>query len=104
MCYYHTEAREFTTGKIDRTTKWSRDTATKKKEDYIYLGFLEADGNKRGKMGIRISEEYINRQGKLLKSKLNSGHLFRAISTLAVSLYRYGASIVEWTKDAEDGD
>jgi len=34
-----------------------------------------------------------------LKSKLNSGNLFKAINTWAVSLYRYGAGIIGWTKD-----
>jgi len=35
---------------------------------------------------------------KLLKSKLNSGNLFSAINTWAVSLFRYSAGILEWTK------
>jgi len=68
-------------------------------EHYKYLGVLEADDIKHEKMKVNIEEEYIRRLTKLLKSKLNSGNLFRAINTWAVSLYRYGAGIVEWTQE-----
>ena len=68
-------------------------------EEYKYLGVLEADDIKHEKMKDKIKEEYIRRLTKLLKSKLNSGNLFQAINTWAVSLYRYGAGIVEWTQE-----
>ena len=45
-----------------------------------------------------VKKEYFNRLTKLLKSGLNSRNLFSAICTWAVSLFRYGAGIMEWTK------
>ena len=68
-------------------------------DDYKYLGVLEADNIKHEQMKDKIMNEYVNRLKKLLKSKLNSGNLFQAINTWAVSLYRYGAGIVDWTKE-----
>ena len=66
---------------------------------YKYLGVLEADDIKHQRMKETVNEEYKKRLKKLLKSKLNSGNLFQAINTWAVSLYRYGAGIIGWTKD-----
>ena len=68
-------------------------------EEYKYLGVLEADDIKHNKMKEKIYEEYKDRLKRILKSKLKSGNLFHAINTWAVSLYRYGAGIVQWTKD-----
>ena len=68
-------------------------------EEYKYLGILEADDIKHDKMKEKIFREYTDRLKRVLRSKLNSGNLFNAINTWAVSLYRYGAGVVEWTKD-----
>ena len=45
-----------------------------------------------------VRKEYFKRLTKLLKCGLNSGNLFSAINTGAVSLLRYGAGILEWMK------
>ena len=45
-----------------------------------------------------MRKEYFKRLTKLLKSGLNSGNLFSAINTWPLSLFRYGAGILEWTK------
>ena len=42
-----------------------------------------------------VRKEYFKRLTKLLKSRLNSGNLFSAINTWAVSVFRYGAGILE---------
>jgi hypothetical protein len=68
-------------------------------EEYKYLGVLEADDIKHNDMKEKIQQEYTKRIKKVLKSKLNSGNLFKAINTWGVSLYRYGAGVIEWTKD-----
>mgnify|MGYP001794065188 FL=1 len=68
-------------------------------EEYKYLGILEADDIKHEKMKDKIFKEYSDRVKRVLKSKLSAGNLFQAINTWAVSLYRYGAGVVEWTKD-----
>lgn len=68
-------------------------------DEYKHLGILEADDIEHEKIKENICNEYKHRINKVLKSKLNSGNLFRAINTWAVSLYTYGAGIVLWTKD-----
>ena len=35
----------------------------------------------------------------MLKSKLNTKHVFQAINTWVVPTIRYGAGIIEWTKE-----
>ena len=35
----------------------------------------------------------------MLKSSLNSGNIIQAINSRAVSVIRYGAGIVDWTKN-----
>jgi hypothetical protein len=36
---------------------------------------------------------------KILKSKLNAGNIIKAINSQAVSIIRYGAWLIEWTKE-----
>ena len=68
-------------------------------DNYKYLGILEADNIKHNHMKTKIKDEYLRRLKLVLKSKLNSGNMIKAINTWAVSLYRYGAGVIEWTKD-----
>ena len=67
-------------------------------ESYKYLGMLEADHVLHEESKERLKKEYIRRVKKCLKSKLNGGNMLKAINTWAVSLMRYSAGIVEWTK------
>ena len=46
-----------------------------------------------------LTKEYFRRTKKILKSSLNSGNTFKAINSRAVSIIRYGAGIIEWTKE-----
>ena len=59
---------------------------------------LEADHVLHEKSKEKLKKEYIRRVKKCLKSKLNGGNMIKAINTWAVSLMRYSAGIVEWTK------
>ena len=59
---------------------------------------LEADHVLHEESKERLKKEYIRRVKKCLKSKLNGGNMVKAINTWAVSLMRYSAGIVEWTK------
>ena len=65
---------------------------------YKYLGILEAYDTKLEEMKGQIKEEYIRRVRNILKSKLNGGNIILAINSRAVSIVRYGAGIISWTK------
>ena len=68
-------------------------------EGYKYLGVLESDQIKSKEMKKNVTKEYFRRIRKILKSKLNAGNTITAINSRAVSLIRYGAGILDWTKD-----
>ena len=67
-------------------------------ECYKYLGILEADKFSEEKMKLNVSEEYIRRIRKVLKSKLNGENLVHRVNTRAVSLLRYSAAFFSWRK------
>ena len=46
-----------------------------------------------------MKKEYIRRVRNVLKSKLNGGNIISAINSRAVSIFRYGAGIIKWTKN-----
>ena len=50
-------------------------------------------------MKRRIEKDYFRRVRKILKSKLNGGNMVEAINCRAVTVVRYAAGIVEWTKE-----
>ena len=62
------------------------------------MGTLEGDEIKSEDMKNIITSEYHRRVRKVLKSKLNGGNIMKAINARAVSIVRYGASIINWTK------
>ena len=72
-------------------------------ESYKYLGILEADKFLEEKMKLNVSKEYIRRIRKVLKSKLNGGNLVRIVNIWAVSLLRYSAAFVSWSKSELQG-
>ena len=63
------------------------------------LGVLEADVIKDKDMKEKIEKEYLRRVRKILKSKLNGMNSISAINSRAVSVVRYGAGIIKWTKE-----
>ena len=66
---------------------------------YKYLGILETDDIMHTEMKDKIKKEYYRRARQLTSSKLNGGNTIRAINSRAVSLVRYSAGILKWTKD-----
>eukprot|EP00112_Aurelia_sp_Birch-Aquarium-sp1_P017963 Seg422.8 transcript_id=Seg422.8/GoldUCD/mRNA.D3Y31 product="hypothetical protein" protein_id=Seg422.8/GoldUCD/D3Y31 len=50
-------------------------------------------------MKEKIEKEYVRRVRKILKSKLNGMNNISAINSRAVSVVRYGAGIIKWTKE-----
>ena len=70
-----------------------------KGKGYKYLGVLEADDILHLKMKNATRNEYYRRVRKITGSKLNGGNVISAINTWAVSLMRYGAGVIKWTKE-----
>ena len=67
-------------------------------DGYKYLGILETDGVKHEEMKDQIKKEYIRKVRNILKSKLNGGNIVSNINSKAVSIVRYGAGVISWTK------
>ena len=65
---------------------------------YKYLGILELDKIKEKEMKELFRKEYLRRINLIMKSKLNGSNKILAANTWAVSLMRYGAGILRWTK------
>ena len=72
------------------------------KNGYKYLGLLEYNKIKESKMKENFQREYLRRTKLIMKSRLNGRNKIIAINTWAVSLMRYGAGIVKWTKSKPD--
>ena len=68
---------------------------------YKYLGILEVDSIMNNVMKEKVKESYFKRL-KLLRSALNGKNLFLAINSWAVAVVRYGASVLDWTKEQID--
>ena len=68
-------------------------------EGYKYLGILEVDMMREKEMKKRFVREYKRRLKLVLKSKLNGKNKINAINTWAVSVLRYGAGVIRWTKE-----
>ena len=69
------------------------------KETNKYLGILEADTIKHEEMKEKIKKEGLRKARKLLEKKLNSRHLVKRINTWAVTLVRYSARFLKWTRE-----
>ena len=70
----------------------------KEGESYKYLGILQTDRIWHKEMKIEVGREYKRRVRKLLETKLNGGNLVKGINTWAISLLRYSAAFLDWTK------
>ena len=67
-------------------------------ESYKYLRILEADKFLEEKMTFNVSKEHMRMLRKVLKSKLKGRNLVNGVNTWAVSLLRYSAAFVGWSK------
>ena len=65
---------------------------------YKYLGVLETDVIMEEEMKKRLTSEYFRRVKLLVKSKLYGGNVIKGINSWAVSVIRYTAGIIEWSK------
>ena len=64
----------------------------------ILESILKADGVKHEDMKDQIKKENTRRVRNILNSKLNEGNIISSISSRAVSIAKYGAGIISWTK------
>ena len=70
-------------------------------EGYKYLGVLESDEVLHKEMKEKLRTEYYRRVRKVFQSKLNVGNVVnvvKAVNTWAISLLRYSAAFVDWTR------
>ena len=62
------------------------------------LGVVEADEVMVNELRNKVKKEYYRRVRKVLETKLNSGNVFRAINTWAVSVLRYSEAFLRWPR------
>ena len=66
---------------------------------YKYLGILELDKAKEKEVKEVLKAEYLRRAKLVMRSKLHGRNKIKATNTWAVSLMRYGAGIIKWSKE-----
>ena len=66
---------------------------------YKYLGVLELDKIMCDEMKRKVKEVYQKRVTLLMKTHLNGKNLFQALNTWAISVIRYSAAFLDWTKE-----
>ena len=64
-----------------------------------YLGVLWFESIMNREMMKKVKREYIRRVKKLLRSQLNGGNVIAGMNTWAVGIIRYGAGVLDWTKE-----
>ena len=70
---------------------------------YKYLGILQVDRVRGQEMIDNITKEYKRRVRKVLETKLNGENVIKRILIWAVSLIRYSAAFLDWTKEEKQG-
>ena len=70
----------------------------KERQSYKYVGVPEADEVMVNEMKDKVKKEYYRRVRKVLETKLNSGNDFKAINTWKVSVVRYSAVFLAWSR------
>ena len=60
---------------------------------------LELDNIKEKEMKDKFKYEYLRRTRLIVKSKLNGNNTAKAINVWAISLLRYGAGLLKWTRE-----
>ena len=66
---------------------------------YKYLGVLELDKMTCDEMKRKVKEVYQKRITLLIKTHLNGKNLFLALNTWAITVTRYSAAFLDWTKE-----
>ena len=63
-------------------------------ESYKYLGLVEADEVMVNEMKDEVKKQHYRRVRKVVETKLNSGNVFKAINTWAVSVVSYSVAFL----------
>ena len=66
---------------------------------YKYLGVLELDKIMCDDMKRKVKEAYQKRVTLLMKTHINGKSLFQALNTWAISVIKYSAAFLDWTKE-----
>ena len=61
--------------------------------------YYKSDVAQCEEMKKKLTKEYFRRERKLLQSKIYGGNIICGINTWAVSVLRYSASFINWTRD-----
>ena len=67
-------------------------------ESYKYLGLVEADEVMVNEMKDEVKKQHYRRVRKVVETKLNSGNVFKAINTWAVSVVRYSVAFLGFSR------
>jgi hypothetical protein len=67
-------------------------------ENYKCLGYLQLKGLKHDIIKDKLRSQFKNRIDQILKAKLNSININRAINTFAIPLLTYSFGIVKWNE------
>ena len=67
----------------------------KEDDSYKYLGILQSNEIQQKNMKDEVGKEYKRRVRKILETKLNGGNIIKAISTWAIPMLRYSASLLD---------
>ena len=68
-------------------------------DGYKYLGVKEADEIEKKETKEKVGKEYKRRIRKILESKLSGENVIKEIYSWAISLLRYSAAFLDWTKE-----
>ena len=68
-------------------------------DGYKYLGVTEADEIKKKEIKEKVGKVYKRRFRKVLGTKLSGENVIKGINIWAISLLRYSAAILDWTKE-----
>ena len=98
MCHASVEKRKGSYINWDKLPDESVIKSVKDGESYKCLGMLQADQIKHHEMKDKVTKKNKRRVRKILETKLNAGNLIKGINTWAVSLLRYSAAFLDWTK------
>ena len=67
--------------------------------EYKYLGVLKLDKIMCDEMKRKVKEVYQKRITLLMKTHFNGKNLFLALNTWAISVIRYSAAFLDWSKE-----